>query len=1082
MLELIIGRDHTQNTDEVLRRLTADVAARRGGRIVLVPELISHDMERRLCAAAGDTASRYAEVLSFTRLARRVSDSVGSAMLDCLDKGGRMVAMAAAARQLHSKLKAYAAVETKPEFLIQLVDAVDEFKRCCITAGDLMAASARSEGVLAQKLEELSLVMEAYEALCALGKRDPRDQMQWVLEQLEDSDHAEKHVFYIDGFPDLTRQNMAIVEHLIRHSEQVTVSLNCDRVGSKRYAFEKAGQTAMEMVLCAKRADVPVKITVLEQRPSPLATVREKLFQGSVQPVEGLEGHLRVRSAQSIYQECRAVARDVMMLVRGGCRYRDISIVCTDMAAYRPVLSLVFGRLRIPVYLSGTEDVLSKGAVMTVLSGLEAALGGFEQRAMLRYLRSVLSPIDPDICDEVENYAVVWAVSGNRWKGPWTNHPDGLSGVWDDEVRGRLQRMEEARARAVEPLAKLQKGFRNATKLSDQVLALYDFLTEIRLADRLTELAGELESQGRDREAQIMDQLWEILVSALEQLYDVLGETVWEDEAFQRLFQLLLSQYDVGTIPTVLDSVTVGPVTAMRCQREKHLFVLGANEGSLPSYGGSNGVLTDQERVALRGLDVPLTGGALEGIQAEFAEVYGVFCGASETITVSCPTDQPSFVYRRLRDLVGKEEEAVDDGWTTDAYDAACGLVKQGDLATAQKLGIGEQFHKVRESIDYSLGKIRRENVGRLYGRKLTMSASQVDRQAECKLSYFLKYGLRLQERKEATVDPAEFGTYVHAVLEDTCRDVMKLGGFHQVPLEDTLALAHKYSREYAQEHFSQLDFRRMEYLFQRNVRELDLVVRELWEELSVGLYEPISFELHFGREGEMDFIQIPSRQMDARLQGYVDRVDRYTVAGVDYFRVVDYKTGKKDFDYCDVFNGVGLQMLLYLFALEQEGDGFLAQRRIPAGVQYFPARVPYVSLDGSTEDEEKQRRKEWIRRGLLLEDDLSLEAMGPGGDMSRLCCNRKKDGSLSGDLADREQMKKLRKYVFQVLSAMVDKIADGQVAPDPYTRGSSHDACAFCPYGDVCHKESVEGRRNYKAMTAQEFWGGIDKEVDRHG
>ncbi|MBQ7344535.1 MAG: PD-(D/E)XK nuclease family protein [Oscillospiraceae bacterium] len=1082
MLELIIGRDHTENTDEVLRRLAADVAARRGGRIVLVPELISHDMERRLCAVAGDTASRYAEVLSFTRLARRVSDSVGSAMLDCLDKGGRMVAMAAAARQLHSKLKAYAAVETKPEFLIQLVDAVDEFKRCCITAGDLMAASARSEGVLAQKLEELSLVMEAYEALCALGKRDPRDQMQWVLEQLEDSDFAQSRVFYIDGFPDLTRQNMAIVEHLIRQSEQVTVSLNCDSIGSKRYAFEKAGQTAMELVLCAKRANVSVKITVVEQRPSPLTVVREKLFQGNVQQVEALRPHLRVRSAQSIYQECRAVAKDVMTLVRSGCRYRDISIVCTDMAAYRPVLSLVFGRSRIPVYLSGTEDVLSKGAVMTVLSGLEAALDGFEQRAMLRYLRSVLSPIDPETCDQVENYAVVWAISGNRWNEPWMNHPDGLSGVWDDEVREKLQRVEEARSRAMEPLVRLRKGFRNASKLSDQVLALYDFLTDIRLADRLTELAGGSESQGRDREAQIMDQLWEILVSALEQLHDVLGDTVWEDEAFQRLFQLLLSQYDVGTIPTVLDSVTVGPVTAMRCQREKHLFVLGANEGSLPSYGGTNGVLTDQERVALRGLDVPLTGGALEGIQAEFAEVYGVFCGASETITVSCPTDQPSFVYRRLRDLVGKEEEAVDDGWTTDPYDAACGLVKQGDLAAAQKLGIDEQFHKVRDSIDYSMGQISWENVGRLYGKKLTMSASQVDRQAECKLSYFLKYGLRLQERKEATVDPAEFGTYVHAVLEDTCREVMTLGGFHQVSLEDTLALAQKYSREYAQEHFSQLDSKRMEYLFQRNVRELDLVVRELWEELSVGLYEPISFELHFGREGEMDFIQIPSRKMDARLQGYVDRVDRYTVAGVDYFRVVDYKTGKKDFDYCDVFNGVGLQMLLYLFALEQEGDQVLGRRRIPAGVQYFPARVPYVTLDGSTEDEQKQRRKEWIRRGLLLEDDLSLEAMGPGGDMSRLCCNRKKDGSLSGDVADREQMQKLRKYVFHVLSAMVDKIADGEVDPDPYTRGSSHDACAFCPYGDVCHKESVEGRRNYKAMTAQEFWGWIDKEVDRHG
>ena len=103
MLELILGRDWTANTDVILERIAEDVRQRRGGRILLVPELVSHDMERRLSAAAGDTASRYAEVLSFTRLARRVSDSVGSASLDCLDNGGRVVAMAAAARQLHSR-------------------------------------------------------------------------------------------------------------------------------------------------------------------------------------------------------------------------------------------------------------------------------------------------------------------------------------------------------------------------------------------------------------------------------------------------------------------------------------------------------------------------------------------------------------------------------------------------------------------------------------------------------------------------------------------------------------------------------------------------------------------------------------------------------------------------------------------------------------------------------------------------------------------------------------------------------------------------------------------------------------------
>ena len=185
MLHLLLGRDWTANTDEIMRRIARDVKERRGNRILMVPESISHETERCLCKTAGDTASRFAEVLSFTRLARRVSDTMGNAAVECLDNGGRVVAMAAAARQLSSQLKAYAAVETKPEFLTGLIDAVDEFKRCCITPRDLMDAAHQTEGSLAQKLEELSLLMEGYDGLCARGKRDPRDQMTWLLEQLE---------------------------------------------------------------------------------------------------------------------------------------------------------------------------------------------------------------------------------------------------------------------------------------------------------------------------------------------------------------------------------------------------------------------------------------------------------------------------------------------------------------------------------------------------------------------------------------------------------------------------------------------------------------------------------------------------------------------------------------------------------------------------------------------------------------------------------------------------------------------------------------------------------------------------------
>ncbi len=1076
MLHLVIGTDWKLVRDEILNRIAGDVAAQRGGRVYMVPELISHDTERRLCEAAGDTASRFAEVLSFTRLARRVADTSGSAGFESLDNGGRVVAMAAAARQLAGHLKAYASVETKPEFLTALVDAVDEFKRCRISAEDLHAAALQTEGTLAQKLEELSLLLSAYDGLCQRGKRDPRDRETLLLEQLEDGDFGENHIFYIDGFPDYTRQHLAILEHLIRVSPSVTVGVNCDRVDSGLMAFEKAGATAAELIKCARRAGVEFDVHTVKGQDDGLSRVCGGLFQGSTPNVGPV---LTVLRAQSVHDEVTAAAERVSELVRGGCRYRDIGVVMGDTAAYQNALELVFHRCGVPLYRSGTEDILQKTVIITVISAMEAALGGFEQRDVLRYLKSILSPLSADECDHVENYAVTWGIRGKYWHENWKNHPDGLGQLWTAETDDRLRRLNECRELAMSPLLRLRKGFDGAKNLGDQVRALYAFLEETQLARRLGALADELDAGNDNRGAQILNQLWEILLGALEQLYDVLGETVWEPETFGRLLTLLLSQYDVGTIPPVLDAVTAGPVSAMRCHQVKHLIVLGAAEGALPGYGGSAGLLTDQERTALRSLGVPLTGGAMEGIQAEFAEIYGVFCGATETVTVSCAGGQPSFVYRRLAQMAGGEKEVTPKLGAAlhDEKEAAAWFARWGDFEDALELGLQEAYQDTVRRAEFELGTISRENIRSLYGSRLNLSASQVDRQAECRMSYFLKYGMRAKERKEATVDPAEFGTYVHAVLEKTARRVMELGGFHEVSLEDTLDIAMGYSEEYAAERFQNIDSVRLNYLFRRNRRELEMVVEELWQELKEASFLPHDFELRFGDDGQMEAIEIPGASIPAVLQGFVDRVDIWHEDGRKYFRVVDYKTGKKDFDYCDVFNGVGLQMLLYLFALEQSSLG------TGAGVQYFPARVPLMSADGKLSDEQAQalRKKEWKRKGLLLLDEQVLDAMDPDG-WGRLCASKKKDGSISGDLADREQLKRLRTYIFSWLGEMVDDIASGNVRANPYTRGSSHDACGFCPYAQICHKGAPEDRRNYKTMTAQRFWEEIEKEVDRRG
>jgi 8-oxo-dGTP pyrophosphatase MutT (NUDIX family) len=149
-------------------------------------------------------------------------------------------------------------------------------------------------------------------------------------------------------------------------------------------------------------------------------------------------------------------------------------------------------------------------------------------------------------------------------------------------------------------------------------------------------------------------------------------------------------------------------------------------------------------------------------------------------------------------------------------------------------LNIAAEFDDARVMRDYALGSMERAQVDGLYGQTLNLSASQIEQQAKCRLHYFLRYGLRAQERKEAAVDPAEFGTYVHDVLENTCREIRDMGGFHAVSREETLEIAHRWSDKYAKEHFSQLDSQRVAYLFQRNMQELDAIVRELWEETGI--------------------------------------------------------------------------------------------------------------------------------------------------------------------------------------------------------------------------------------------------------
>lgn len=105
MLELWLCPSRKQNTARVMQALCEKTAQR----ILVVPEQFSHEAERMLCRAGGDTISRFAEVLSFSRLASRVFSIEGGSACEETDAGGRLLLMALAVEQVRPRLKLFGA-------------------------------------------------------------------------------------------------------------------------------------------------------------------------------------------------------------------------------------------------------------------------------------------------------------------------------------------------------------------------------------------------------------------------------------------------------------------------------------------------------------------------------------------------------------------------------------------------------------------------------------------------------------------------------------------------------------------------------------------------------------------------------------------------------------------------------------------------------------------------------------------------------------------------------------------------------------------------------------------------------------
>ena len=1106
MLTIVTGRAGTGKTTYLMERIRGDVTARRRS-ILIVPEQYSHEAERELCRVCGPGLSLYAEVLSFTGLARWVDRMLGSGELPPLDKGGQLLCMSLAVSRVFSQLRFYGAARKQVRLQSQLLDAVTELKTACITPEDLLEAGKACGGVLEDKLYDLALLAGMYDSVVSEGHTDPTDRLTRLAERIPDADMGGIRV-YIDGFTDFTRQQRNILSALLDAGCDLTVCLTCDPREPENEVFAIPLTTYRHLRREAEDRGISPEHIHMESRTpdAPLTFFGEHLFTYTRLRCPDPEGRIRLYAGDSIAAECELAAAAAITLVRDtGCRWRDIAVAVRGFDAYETILDSTFRKYGVPLYFAKKTDLLSKPLPLLISSAYEIITGGWEADDVFAYLRTGLTGMTPAECDALENYVLLWNLRGTLWtrEADWTLHPAGYSDTWTDGDNAALARINALRRQTAAPLAALTEAEASAETGRDHIAALASLLEQLHTAEHLERQADALEAAGYPQQAAECAGLWEITLTAMEQFEALLGDTEMDTETFAKLFSLMLSQYDVGTIPIAVDRVSAGEMDRMRRRNIKHLIVLGASDANLPRPDDTTGVFSaeDRERLLEAGLDLGSCGEA--ELWREFSLIYNCLTLPKESLTMTYADDgdsRPSIVMNRAAALFDAPVRPIDT--------AACKAQSRGSALELAAFALRtptaggqaraacawfekedpDELFRLRTAAGQSRGQLSRRAVEQLYGDKPRLSASRIDKFASCRFAYFLQYGLNARPRQPAAFAPPEMGTFMHYVLERVAGDVMARGGFREVD-DDTLhALTDAAIGQYITEYLN--DFRekspRFVYLFRRLTRDVRAVVDDMAGELRRSEFEPLSFELDFGNADQIPPMELGEGEDSLVLTGIADRVDGWEHEGKLYLRVVDYKTGRKEFSLSDVWYGMNLQMLLYLFTLEQCGQELYGKEIVPAGVLYVPAFDKAVRSDADLSDEEiaKLKSKQHLRSGLILQDDAVIAAMEEGEEYRYIPVTVKKRGSSAPEaLATAEQMGILARHIDATLRKLACELKSGSIAADPYYKSQQKNACMFCDYADACYFEEGrhgDARRYLPGLPATKVWEMMKGALDR--
>lgn len=1127
-LRFIIGRAGTGKTTLCMEEIIRQQNTGTKRQVLIVPEQFTSQAERDLIEKTGQNAILTAEVLSFGRLAHRVFSKKGIGSRVPLGDIGKSMALRKILLQEKDHISYFQSVMDKPGFIDQLGLTISEFFQYRISPEmtETLADSETLSHSAKEKLKDLTLIHRSYLEFLKQEYISADETLGLLAERLDDSLGFEHTEFWLDGFYGFTPQEYSVIRRLLQVSAQVNITLTMDK-NSFYGAFLPVSAPFYEPYVTKKKLAAlaeelglkPVSPTILEENKraetQSLKNLEQDYFYSFFKKTSLAEG-VHITACSNLQEEIRFAAGKILRLVREeNLRFRDFAIMTNAMERYEKNIRGILAEYEIPCFIDARRETASHPLVSLLTAFLDILVYDFKYDAMFAYLKSGLTQLTTEEIDILENYVLAYGIKGYKWKQDYWDYGLVREGAEAIEAINTLRETVMAPFSPFLELSKTKKiPFRSFISL------LMEHLNTLQAAETLENWANEASADGNLNRAEEHRQIWQLVMDVLEKADDILGKEELTLPEIAKILEAGLEKCTMGVIPPTADSLLVGDLERSRLPEIKYLFVLGVNEGVLPSPAMAQGIFTETERDLLTAQGMELANG---GKRKVFEENFLIYRGLTKPsrglwLTYAAADNEgkeqsPSSLIENLQKL----DEALTiepmQGFTLEetSPEAAFHLLGSEMRKHSEETPISPLWQDIYSFFDENknwenrlmmlkkgIGKTGRperlapRTAKALYGKNILSSVSRLERFAGCPFSFFAEYGLKAEERRLYQLHTPDLGSLFHEVLELFSNKLEEdsiqwtdLTKEHTKDLIETCVdeAAPRLSDRILMESAAN------KYLIRRLKRVSVKAAWALVQHLQMGDFTPAGYEVGFGVHEALPPIVIELGDGGSLiLNGKIDRVDLLDAEGTRYVKIIDYKSGNKTFSFQDIYYGLQLQLLIYLDAYLKYYKKTGAELK-PGGVFYFRIAEPTLALDKeiSAEQIEKTLFENMKMSGLLLQDDAIIESLdhslrpestkGLSGTSAIVPVGFTKKGEYSStsNLASEEQYEAILQFVTQRTREIGEAMKAGIITPLPF-KDRDRSPCSYCKYRSICRHDYEEKPkfRKLKKISKADFWTEI--------